>query len=79
LEVSQTGGVQKIAKLQTPIVASLDVCFHIASVDLRKDEPRSCTSHNIKGEFTKKGIYRGPLYGIEERNIPIGTHPKFHH
>jgi hypothetical protein len=78
LEVSKAGGVEKIAKFQSPIVASLDVCFHILSLDLGKNKPRSRPSHDIEREFAEKGIHGGPFHGIQKCNIPIGSDSKFH-
>jgi len=79
LEVSETGGIEEIAELQPSIVAGLDVGFHILSFDLRKNKTGSRPADNIKREFAEKSIYRCPFHSIQEGNIPVGTHPQFHH
>src|SRR5512143_1015163 len=58
LEVSETGGVEEIAELQSPIVAGPDIGFHIRSLDLRKDKPGPCPADNIKRKLAEKSIYR---------------------
>jgi hypothetical protein len=78
LEVSETRGVEEIAELQPSIVAGLDVRFHILSFDLRKNKPGPCPTDNIKRELAEKSIYGCPFDGVQEGNIPVGTHPQFH-
>jgi hypothetical protein len=61
LEVSKAGSIKKIAELQPSIVASLDVCFHIPSFNLRKNKTGPCPTDNIEGEFAEESIYRCPF------------------
>ncbi len=59
-------------------MAGVDVTLDMFPVDLREYKSRPCTSHYIKRKFSKEGVYRCPLKGIEKREVPVGSHPKFH-
>jgi hypothetical protein len=57
LKVSKAGGVQQVTELQSPLVAGLYVLLDIISVHLGKDEPGSCTPHDIEGELAEQGVH----------------------
>jgi hypothetical protein len=78
LEISKTGGVEQITKLQPIFVTDLNISYHIISIDLRQNKTGSCSSHHIEREFAEEGIHGCPFEVFDKREIPIGSHPEFH-
>jgi hypothetical protein len=56
LEVSKARSIEEIAKFQSPLMAGVDVLFHILSVNLWQHETRSRPTDDIKGKLTEKSI-----------------------